>query len=112
MKKKEERQEPKKFRIKKDDEVKVLAGKDKGKIGRVLKIDSDKDRVLVEGVNMVKKAMRRRGENDRGGIIELEASIHISNVSLLTKSGDTTRIGYKFEDGKKQRVAKKTGEVI
>ncbi|MCA1754136.1 MAG: 50S ribosomal protein L24 [Spirochaeta sp.] len=112
MKKKDERQEPKKFRIKKDDQVKVLAGKDKGKIGRVLRIDSDKDRVLVEGVNMVKKAMRRRGDNDRGGIIELEASIHISNVSLLTKNGAATRIGYKFEDGKKIRVAKKTGEVI
>jgi large subunit ribosomal protein L24 len=101
-----------KTRIKKNDTVKVLAGKDKGKTGKVLKIDRKSDRVVVQGVNMVKKAMRKRNQQDKGGIIEIEAPLHISNLAIVTKDGSTSRIGYKFEDGKKVRFAKKTGEVL
>jgi len=101
-----------KTKLKKDDTVKVLSGKERGKTGRILKIDTVKGRVLVQGLNLVKKAVRKKSQQDKGGIIEIEAPIHISNVSLVTKSGQTTRIGYKFEDGKKVRIARKTGEEI
>ena len=101
-----------KTKLKKDDTVKVLTGKEKGKTGRILKIDAANGRVLVQGLNLVKKAVRRKSQQDKGGIIEIEAPIHISNVSLVTKGGQTTRIGYKIEDGKKVRIARKTGEVI
>lgn len=97
-------------RIKKNDTVKVIAGKDKGKTGKVVRITGD--RVIVQGVNMVKKAMRKKSQQDKGGIIEIEAPLHISNIALLLKDGSTSRIGYKFEDGKKVRFAKKTGEVL
>jgi large subunit ribosomal protein L24 len=102
----------KKTRIKRNDTVKILAGKDKGKTGKVLKIDRENGRVVVQGLNMVKKTMKKRNQQDRGGIIEVEAPLHISNVALVTKDGSTSRIGYKFEDGKKVRFAKKTGEVL
>ncbi len=101
-----------KTKLKKDDTVKVLSGKEKGKTGRILKIDTVNGRVLVQGLNLVKKAVRKKSQQDKGGIIEIEAPIHISNVALVTKSGQTTRIGYKFEDGKKVRIARKTGEEI
>ena len=101
-----------KTKLKKDDTVKVLTGKEKGKTGRILRVDRENGRVLVHGLNLVKKAVRKKSQQDKGGIIEIEAPIHISNVSLVTKSGQTTRIGYKFEDGKKVRIARKTGEVI
>ncbi len=101
-----------KTKIKKDDTVQVLAGKDKGKTGKVLKIDRVDDRVVVQGVNMVKKAMKKRNQQDKGGIIEIEAPLHISNVAIVTKDGSTSRIGYKIENGKKVRFAKKTGEVL
>jgi large subunit ribosomal protein L24 len=101
-----------KTRIKKNDTVKVITGKDKGKTGKVLKIDAEKGRVIVQGVNMVKKAMKKRSQQDKGGIIEIEAPLHISNVALVTKDGSTSRIGYKFVDDKKVRFAKKTGEVL
>ncbi|HHU89235.1 MAG: 50S ribosomal protein L24 [Sphaerochaetaceae bacterium] len=101
------------MRLKKNDNVKIVVGKDKGKTGRILKIDHDKQRVIVQGVNLVKKTMRKRSEQDQGGIKEIEAPIHVSNVAYLLKSGDTTRIGYKYDDkGIKVRYAKKTGEVI
>ncbi len=101
-----------KTKLKKDDTVKVLTGKERGKTGRILKIDAENGRVLVQGLNLVKKAVRRKSQQDKGGIIEIEAPIHISNVALVTKNGQTTKIGYKFEDGKKVRIARKTGEVI
>ena len=100
------------FRIKKDDQVKVIAGKDKGKSGRVLRVDREKGRVLVEGVNMVKKAVKKRRQEDQGGIIEIEAAIHISNVMLLAKNGVASRVGYRVENGEKVRYAKKTGETL
>ena len=101
-----------KTRIQRDDQVTVIAGKDKGKSGRVLRVDRAKSKVLVEGVNIVKKAMRKKRENDRGGIVEIEAPIHISNVMLRTKSGKPSRIGFRVENGVKTRIAKKTGEQL
>ncbi|MGI6433396.1 MAG: 50S ribosomal protein L24 [Sphaerochaetaceae bacterium] len=101
------------MKLKKNDNVKVLVGKDKGKSGRILKIDHEKQRVVVQGVNMVKKTMRRRSEQDQGGIKEIEAPIHVSNVAYVLKSGETSRLGAKFDQkGNKVRYAKKTGEVI
>ncbi len=101
------------MKLKKNDNVKVLVGKDSGKSGRILKIDHEKERVVVQSVNMVKKTMKKKSQQDQGGIKEIEAPIHVSNVAYLLKNGDTTRIGIKFnEKGEKVRFAKKTGEVI
>ena len=100
------------MKIKKGDTVQIVSGADAGKVGRVIKVYIDRDRLLVEGVNMVKKHMKPSQENPQGGIIEKEASIHASNT-LLMVSGKPTKIGYKIlEDGTKVRIAKKTGEVI
>ena len=101
-----------KTRIKKDDTVKVITGREKGKTGRVLKVDRIDGRVIVQGLNMVKKAAKKKSQQDKGGIIEIEAPLHISNVAITTKSGKVTKIGYKIENGKKIRIAKKTGEVL
>ena len=103
-----------KLHIKKGDTVIVLAGEDKGKTGKVLKVDVDKQRAIVEGVNVVKKSAKPSAKNPQGGIVEQEASIHISNLNLIDpKSGEPTRVGIKInEDGKKVRVAKKSGEEI
>lgn len=101
------------MRLKKNDTVKVISGKDRGKTGRIVAIDREKNRVVVQGVNMVKKTMRKRSQQDKGGIIEIEAPIPVANVAYLMKDGKTTRIGYKFDDkGNKVRFAKKTGDVI
>jgi len=103
-----------KFSIKKDDKVMVIAGKDRGKIGTVLKVDRKKERVVVEKVNMVKRHTRPGGRHAQGGIIEKEAPIHISNVMLVcNKCAQPTRVGRKIlEDGSKSRVCKKCGELI
>ena len=101
-----------KYRIRKDDRVKVIAGKDKGKTGRVLRVDRERGRVLVEGINLAKKAMRKKRQEDRGGIIEIEIPIHISNVMLMTRSGEVTRVGVKDEEGRRVRVARKTDETV
>lgn len=99
-------------RIKKDDQVKVIAGKDAGKVGRVLRVDRDAGRVLVEGVNLAKKAMRKKRQEDRGGIMDIEMPIHISNVMLVTRNGEPTRVGMQVENGEKTRVARKSGEAV
>jgi large subunit ribosomal protein L24 len=102
-----------KFKIRRDDTVEVIAGKDKGKRGRVLRIIRGKDRVVVEGLNIVKKAQKKRSQQDRGGIIEVEAALHASNVMIICKKcGKPVRIGYKIEGGKKSRVCKKCGEAL
>ena len=103
-----------KLHIKKNDTVVVLAGEDKGKTGKVLKVLVDKNRALVEGVNMVSKSTKPSAKNPQGGIVKQEAPIHISNLSLVDpKSGKATRVGIKVtEDGKKVRIAKKSGEEI
>ncbi len=100
------------MKIKVGDTVKVIAGDDKGSTGKVLKVIRNKDRVIVEGVAMVKKHNKPNSNNPKGGITEKESSIHISNVSLTTKDGETTRVGYRVEDDKKVRYSVKNNEII
>jgi large subunit ribosomal protein L24 len=102
----------KKFKIRKDDTVQIIAGKDKGKRGQIVSILRNKDRVIVSGCNLVKKAMKKRSQNDRGGIVEVEAGIHISNVAIVCKKCGPTRIGYKLDGDKKIRVCRKCGETL
>jgi large subunit ribosomal protein L24 len=100
-------------KIKKGDRVVVLAGKDKGRQGQVLKVLPKDDRVVVAGINMVKRHTRPTQSDPQGGIKNKEAALHISNVAFVDpKSGEPTRVGFRLEDGKKVRVAKKSGEVI
>ncbi len=103
-----------KLHIKKGDNVIVLAGEDKGKTGKVLKMLIDKQRAIVEGINIVSKSAKPSAKNPQGGIIKVEAPIHISNLSLIDpKTQKPTRIGIKVnEDGKKVRISKKSGEEI
>ncbi|MCL2472678.1 MAG: 50S ribosomal protein L24 [Treponema sp.] len=101
-----------KFKIKKEDTVQIITGKDKGKRGRVLKILRSKDRVVVEGANLVKKAQKKRKQTDRGGIAEIEAALHYSNVMIVCKKCGPTRIGYKLNGKTKTRVCKKCGEAL
>ncbi|QNM84234.1 50S ribosomal protein L24 [Polaribacter pectinis] len=97
----------KKFKIKSGDTVKVIAGDHKGSEGKVLQIIKDKDRVLVEGVNLVSKHTKPSAQNPQGGIVKKEASLHISNV-LLVEDGVAVRVGYKVDGDTKTRVSKKT----
>jgi large subunit ribosomal protein L24 len=103
-----------KLHVKKDDTVMIITGKDKGKKGRVIAAYPRLNRVLIEGVNMMKKHSRPSQVNPQGGILNQEAPIHASNVMLLDpKSGKPTRIGYKvLDNGTKVRISKKSGEVI
>jgi large subunit ribosomal protein L24 len=98
-------------KLKRDDVVQIITGKDKGKTGKILEINYDKGRVIVEGCNMVKKTIRKRSEQEPGRIIDTEAPLHISNVMYLDK-GKPSRLGYKIEKNKKVRVAKKSGDKI
>ncbi|HAI63171.1 MAG: 50S ribosomal protein L24 [candidate division WWE3 bacterium GW2011_GWF2_41_45] len=101
------------MKILKDDKVKVIAGKDKGKTGKVLKVLLAKGKVLVEGVNIIKKHVKPGKVSKEGGIISMEKPVNVSNVMLIDqKSGDPVRVGYKIIDGKKYRINKKSGEVI
>jgi large subunit ribosomal protein L24 len=102
----------KKFKIRRNDTVEVIAGKDKGKQGSVVRIITAKDRVIVSGVNIVKKAIKKRNQQEAGGIAEIEAPLHISNVAIVCKKCGTTRIGYKIDDGKKIRVCRKCGDLL
>ncbi len=103
----------KKFKIKKGDRVVVVTGKSKGSSGEVLRVLRGKDRVLVQGVNMIKRHTAPSQANP-GGIVEKEASLHISNVALIDpKTSEPTRVGYKvLGDGRKVRFAKRSGEII
>ena len=102
-----------KVKIKKDDTVKVIAGRDKGKTGRVLDVDAVKGRVLVEGVSLVKRHTRPNPARQiKGGIAERESSIAISNVMVMTSGGVATRVGYRTEGNRRVRVAKKGGELL
>ena len=98
-------------KIKKGDTVKVIAGKDVGAEGKVLSVDTKTGRVVVEGVNIVKKHTKPSMANQNGGIVEQEAAIDASNVMYVHK-GKPTRVGFKVENGKKVRIAKSTGDVI
>ena len=101
-----------KLKIKTGDTVRVIAGDHKGSEGKVLTVFIEKNKAIVEGVNMIKKHMKPNAQSPQGGIVEKEAAIQISNLSLLNAKGETTRVGYKMEDGKKVRFAKKSNEVI
>ena len=104
---------PKRFRLRKGDDVVVISGRDKGKTGSILRGIRSEDRVIVDGIYMVKRHTRP-SQAQPGGLVDTEAPIHISNVALADpKDGSATRVGYKFlEDGRKVRVAKQSGEVI
>ena len=103
----------KKLKIRKDDTVQVIAGKDKGKRGAVVRVIAKKDPVIVSGINMVKKAMRKRSQQDQGGIAEVEAPLNISNVAIVCKKcGRPVRAGYKLDGDKKTRVCRKCGEAL
>ena len=99
------------LKIKKGDTVKVITGKDKGKEGKVISVDVQKGKVVVEGANMVTKHTKPSQANPNGGIIQKEAAIDSSNVMLVV-GGKATRVGFEVKDGKKVRVAKATGAVI
>ena len=99
-------------KIRKDDTVEVIAGKDKGKRGAVVRIIPKKDAVIVSGVNIVKKAMRKKSQQDQGGIAEIEAPLNISNVAIVCKKCGPTKIGYKIDGDKKIRVCRKCGDVL
>jgi len=101
-----------KLKIKSGDTVKVIAGDHKGSEGKVLTIFRDKNKAIVEGVNMVKKHTKPSAQSPQGGIVEKEAAIHISNLSLLTSNGEATRVGYRIEGDKKVRFSIKSNEVI
>ena len=102
------------MRLKKDDTVKIIAGKDKGVTGKIIKVDPENERVYIQGANMVSKTMKKRNQQDKGGITQVEAPIHVSNVALVvSKNGETSKVGFKKDaNGNKVRYAKKTGEVV
>jgi large subunit ribosomal protein L24 len=101
-----------KYKLRKEDQVQVVAGKDKGKQGKIVRIDRVKGRAIVAGVNMVKKAQKKRKQTDRGGIMEIEAAIAISNIMIVCRKCGPTRIGYKVEGDAKKRVCRKCGEAL
>ena len=102
------------MRIRKNDQVIVIAGKDKGKKGRVMRVFHKEQTALVEKINYRKKAMRRTQQNRKGGVLEMEGKIHISKLQIVCpRTGKPSRVGYEFlADGTKQRVAKVSGEVL
>jgi len=97
-------------KIRKGDQVIVLAGKDKGRTGEVLKVMPSEDRAIVRGINMISRHQRQT-QNQEGGIIAREASIHLSNLAIV-ENGKPTRVGFRFEDGRKVRFSKRSGEMI
>lgn len=101
-----------KLKIKKGDKVVVLSGSSKGTKGSVLKVYPDKGKAIVEGVNKIKKHTKPNAENPQGGIVETEAPIYVSKLALVDSNGKPTRVGYEVKDGKKLRIAKKTGKEI
>jgi len=102
----------KKLKIKTGDTVRVIAGDHKGSEGKILKLFINKNKAIVEGVNVVKRHTKPSAENPQGGIVDKEAAIHISNLSLLTSDGETTRVGYQINGDVKERISRKTKEII
>ena len=100
------------IKIKKGDKVRVISGSNKGSEGEIISIKKDTNKAIVEGVNIVKKHNKPSAQKPQGGISEIEAPIHISNLSLITPDGKTTRVGCRYDDGAKVRYSKKTDEVI
>lgn len=107
-----EKREQTTIKLKKEDSVRVIAGKEKGKTGRILRIDHAKGRVFLHGINMVKKAVKKRKQNDRGGIIDIEGSLAISDVMIMCAKCGPTRISFKFDGDAKVRVCRKCGEAL
>jgi large subunit ribosomal protein L24 len=101
-----------KIKLKNGDKVRVIAGDHKGTEGEIVTLIREKNKAIVSGVNVVKRHTKPNAQNPQGGIIEKEAPIAISNLSLLTADGQTTRVGYRMEEGKKVRVSRKTNEAI
>lgn len=101
-----------KLKIKSGDKVRVIAGDHKGQEGAVRKVLIEKKKAIVEGVNMISKHEKPSASNPQGGIAKKEAPIHISNLSLIDKKGDTTRVGFRMNGEKKERFSKKSNEVI
>ncbi len=101
-----------KLKIKTGDTVRITAGDHKGSEGKVLRVDAEKNKAVVEGANLVSKHEKPSANNPQGGIVKKEAPIHISNLSLVDSKGEATRVGYEVRDGKKVRVSKKSGEII
>ncbi len=101
-----------KLKIKKGDSVVVLSGSSKGTKGSVLKVYPEKSKAIVEGVNVIKKHTKPNAQNPQGGIVETEAPIYVSKLALVDSNGKPTRVGYEVKDGKKVRIAKKTGKAI
>jgi len=98
-----------KVRLRKNDVVKVISGRDKGKSGRILRIEQDSMRALVEGLNMVKKAVKAKKQNQKGGITSVEAPLALAKLMIVCKKCGATRIGYRIEGDKKLRVCRKCG---
>jgi large subunit ribosomal protein L24 len=96
-------------KLRKNDQVRVMSGKDRGKSGRVVKIDRVKGRAVIEGLNLVKKAMKAKGQQQKGGISSVEAAIHLSNLQMVCKKCGPTRVGYKVEGERKLRICRKCG---
>ncbi len=101
-----------KLKLRKEDQVQVIAGKDRGKQGKIVRIDREKGRAIVAGVNMVKKAQKKKKQTDRGGIAEVEAPLQLSNLMIVCRKCGPTRIGYKIEGDAKKRVCRKCGEAL
>ena len=101
-----------KLKIKTGDTVRITTGDHKGTEGKVMRVDSEKNKAIIEGANMVSKHEKPSAKNPQGGIVKKEAPIHISNLSLVDAKGETTRVAYEIRDGKKVRVSKKSGEII
>lgn len=99
-------------KLRKDDTVRIISGREKGKSGKIVKIDLAKGRAIVQGLNMVKKAMRKKSQNDRGGIVEIEAPIRLCNMMIVCKKCGPTRLGYKIDGDAKKRVCRKCGEAL
>jgi large subunit ribosomal protein L24 len=104
----------KKLNIKKGDNVMVIAGNHKGNQGKVLFVDVEKQRAIVEGVNLISKHTKPNAENPKGGIVQKEGYVHVSNLKLIDGAGNPTRVGHKLDEktNKSVRISKKTGEVI
>jgi len=99
-------------KLKMEDTVTIIAGKDKGKSGKIVKIDREAGRVIVDGLNMVKKAKKPKNQQDKGGIVDIEAPIDISNVMIVCKKCGPTRIGFNVSGDVKKRICRKCGEAL
>jgi large subunit ribosomal protein L24 len=101
-----------KLKVKRDDHVMVMTGRDKGKTGKILQVDRRSGKVIVQSLNMVKKAVKPKRQDEKGGIIEIEAPLNVSNVQIVCKKCGPTRIGFKVDKENKSRICKKCGEAL